>query len=181
MNLTQGNPPLFRSYANYMAISKDKKREIIAKLADAFKEASSIVFVGFSKLTVKDASKLRQELSQKGVKYFVAKKTLIRKALETRNYRGEVPALPGEIAVAWTTTSEVTAPASGVYEFGKKLKGAIALLGGVFEGAFADAKTMIGIATIPPMPVLRGMFANIINSPIQRFAIALGEVAKTKN
>jgi hypothetical protein len=31
------------------------------------------------------------------------------------------------------------------------------------------------------MPVLRGMFANIINSPRQRFAIALGEVAKTKN
>ena len=65
-----------------MAISKDKKREILAKLTDAFKEASAITFVGFTKLTVKDASKLRQELSQKGVKYFVAKKTLIRKALE---------------------------------------------------------------------------------------------------
>ena len=162
-----------------MAISKDKKREILAKLEGAFKEASSVAFVSFSKLTVKDVSKLRQELSQKGVKYFVAKKTLIKKALEKSGYQGEVPELPGEIAVAWTT-EDVTAPASGVHEFGKKLKGALSLVGGVFEGAFANAEKMIGIATIPPLPVLRGMFANIINSPRVRFAIALGEVAKTK-
>lgn len=164
-----------------MAISKDKKRAIIAKLTDAFKEASSIAFVGFTKLTVKDASRVRSGLAEAGVKYYVAKKTLIRRALAERGYTGEVPALPGEIAVVWTTGDEVTAPARGVYEHGKKLKGALSLLGGVFEGAFADAKMMLGIATIPPMPALRGMFANIINSPVQRFAIALGEVAKTKN
>src|SRR3989344_9102840 len=163
-----------------MAISKDKKSEILAKLTDAFKEASSIVFVSFSKLTVKDASNVRKELADAGVKYYVAKKTLIRLALKQRGYDGELPELPGEVAVAWTT-DDITAPSRGVYDLGKKLKGAIALVGGVFEDAFADAQKMIGIATIPPMPVLRGMFANIINSPIQRFAIALGEVAKNKN
>lgn len=164
-----------------MAISKNKKSEILAKLTDAFKESSAIAFVGFTKLTVKDASKLRTELKEKGVRYFVAKKTLIKKALEERGYQGELPALPGEVAIAWTTGEETTAPARGVYEFGKKLKGALSLLGGVFEGAFADAKAIVGIATIPSLPVLRGMFANIINSPIQRFAISLAEVAKTKN
>mgnify|MGYP001571895473 CR=1 FL=1 len=165
-----------------MAISKSKKSEILAKLTGAFKEASAIVFVGFSRLTVKDASRLRKELSQAGVRYYVAKKTLIRRALSERGYVGEVPELPGEVAVAWTAAdADTTAPARGVHDFGKSMKGAIALLGGVFEGAFADAQKIIGIATIPPMPVLRGMFANIINSPIQRFAISLAEVAKTKN
>lgn len=163
-----------------MAISKDKKVAILAKLTDAFKEATSVVFVGFSKLTVKDASELRKQLKAAGVKYYVAKKTLIRKALEQNGYPGEIPQLPGEVAVAWTA-EDVTAPARGVYEFGRKLKGALTLLGGVFEGAYADAVKIVAIATIPPMPVLRGMFANIINSPRQRFAIALNEVAKTKN
>lgn len=162
-----------------MAISKDKKRAIVAKLTDAFKEASSVAFVSFSKLTVKDASRVRKELAETGVRYYVAKKTLIRLALKEKGYGGEVPELPGEVAVAWTT-DDITAPARGVYDLGKKLKGAIALIGGVFEGVFADAKKMISIATIPTMPVLRGMFVNIINSPIQRFAIALGEVSKTK-
>lgn len=163
-----------------MAISRDKKREILAKLADAFKEASAIAFVGFTKLTVKDASKLRTELTTKNVRYFVAKKTLLRLALKQQGYEGQAPELPGEVAIAWTTGAEVTAPASGVYEFGKKLKGALALLGGVFEGVFADAAKMTEIALIPSLDALRGMFANIINSPRARFAIALGEVAKTK-
>lgn len=163
-----------------MAISKDKKSAIIAKLNDAFKEASSIAFVGFTKLTVKDASKLRTELSQKGVRYYVAKKTLVRRALDARGYTGTAPELPGEIAVAWTTGEEVTAPAGGVYEFGKKMKGALALLGGVFEGAYLDKEKMTVIATIPPMIVLRGMFVNVINSPIQGLVVALDKIREKK-
>ena len=162
-----------------MAISKVKKSEILAKLADAFTEATSIAFVGFSKLTVMDASKVRKELSQSGVRYYVAKKTLIRKALGDRGYTGELPELPGEVAVAWTV-SDVTAPARGIYEYGKKLKGAIALLGGVFDGVFVDKAQMTAIATIPPLPVLRGMFVNVLNSPIQGFVTALDKISEKK-
>ena len=162
-----------------MAISKDKKRAIVAKLTDAFKEASSIAFVGFSKLTVKDSSQVRKELAQTGVKYLVAKKTLIRRALADRGYTGEVPELPGEVAVAWTT-DDVIAPSRGIYGHSKKLKGALALLGGVFEGAFLNAEKMTEIATIPSMLVLRGMFVNVINNPIQGLVIALDKIREKK-
>ena len=162
-----------------MAISKEKKREIVAKLSGAFKEASSIAFVGFTKFTVADSSKMRKELALSGVRFSVAKKTLIRKALDERGYAGAVPTLPGEVAVAWTDT-DVTAPTRGVYEFGKKLKGALTLLGGVFEGAFIDAEKAVAIATIPPVPVLRGMFVNVINSPIQGLVIALDKIREQK-
>ena len=162
-----------------MAISKDKKREIVAKLTDAFKEASSIAFVGFTKFTVADASKMRRELSAVGVRYFVAKKTLILRALKEGGYTGTVPELPGEVAVAWTS-DDVTAPARGVYAYGKKLKGVLSLLGGVLEGAFLDAEKMTEVATIPPMIVLRGMFVNVINSPIQGLVIALDKIREKK-
>jgi large subunit ribosomal protein L10 len=163
-----------------MAITKDKKREIVAKLSDAFQEAKAVTFVGFTKLTVKDSSALRLTLAKEGVKLFVAKKTLIRKALESGSYAGQLPELPGEVAVAWTAADDVTAPSRGVYEFGKKLKGALTLLGGVFEDAFIDAPQAVAIATIPPMPVLRGMFVNVINSPIQGLVIALDKVREQK-
>jgi hypothetical protein len=39
---------------------------------------------------------------------------------------------------------------------------------------------MNSIATIPPLPVLRGMFVNVINSPIQSLVIALSKVAEIK-
>lgn len=163
-----------------MAITQAKKRDIVAKLNDAFKEASSVAFMGFTKLTVKDSSKLRTELADKGVSLYVAKKTLIRRALTEQGYTGEIPELPGEVAVAWTSGAETTAPARGVYDFGKKLKGALSLLGGVFEGAFLDAAKMTAIATVPPVPVLRGMFVNVINSPIQGLVVALDKIREKK-
>lgn len=163
-----------------MAITKQKKSEILAKLSDALKEATSVAFVGFTKLTVADASALRKELKGKGVRYFVAKKTLIRRALSDHGYAGTLPELPGEVAIAWTAEDDATAPARTVYDFGKKLKGALAILGGVFEGAYADAAGMNAIATIPPVPVLRGMFVNVINSPIQGLVIALDKISAQK-
>lgn len=162
-----------------MAITKDKKREIIAKLEDALKKATSVAFVGFTKLTVADATKLRKELAEAGVRFFVAKKTLIRKALDTSGVDGDVPALPGEVAVAWTT-ADVTAPTRGVYEFGKKLKNVLTLLGGIFDGALIDAEKTVSIATIPPVPVLRGMFVNVINSPIQGLVTVLDKIREQR-
>jgi large subunit ribosomal protein L10 len=163
-----------------MAISKEKKGEIVAKLQDAFKDASSIAFVGFTKLTVADASKMRTQLKEAGVRYFVAKKTLLRLALTQKGYEGQIPELPGEVAVAWTNSEDVTAPTRGVYDFGKKMKGAITLLGGVFESSFIGAEKAIALATIPAMPVLRGMFVNVINSPIQGLVVALDKIREKK-
>lgn len=163
-----------------MAISKEKKRDIVAKLTGALQSAQAVAFVGFSKLTVANASKVRKELKQSGVEYYVVKKTLLKRALTDRGYAGDVPELPGEVAIAWTAGSDTTAPARGVHAEGKKLKGALTLLGGVFENAYLDAGKMTEIALIPSLHVLRGMFVNVINSPIQGLVIALNQIAEKK-
>jgi large subunit ribosomal protein L10 len=163
-----------------MAITKNKKREILDKVAHALSEAKAVAFVGFNKLTVTDASAMRRELKGTEVRYFVAKKTLLRRALAERGYAGAEPALPGEVAIAWTAGDDATAPARSIFEHGKKLKGAVALLGGIFDGAYADQAQITAIATIPPMPVLRGMFVNVINSPIQGLVIALDKIREQK-
>jgi len=161
-----------------MAITKAKKSDILAKVTEALAGAVSIAFVRFNKLTVADTTAMRRKLKDEGVGYYVAKKTLLKRALAEAGYTGTLPELPGEVAIAWSK-DDATAPARGIYEHTKKHEG-LSLLGGVFENAFQDATQMKAIATIPSIPVLRGMFANVINSPIQRFAIAMSEVAKTK-
>ncbi len=164
-----------------MAKTKAEKAEIIDKLADAFKNATSSVFVHFTKVTVADESAMRRALRNEGVKYFVAKKTLIRRALEKLGHaHADVP-LEGEIAVAYGGAGDATAPARLVHDFGKKLIDKLSILGGIFEGALIDGPRMQEIATIPSMLVLRGMFANIINSPRVRFAVVLSKVAESKS
>lgn len=163
----------------HMAITKDKKQEVTKKIADAVDGAASVVFVHFKGLTVGDTSAMRKSLRENGVGYYVAKKTLIRRALAEKGYEGTMPELPGEIAIAWSM-EDPTLAARDVFEHGKKHKGALSIMGGVFEGKFTDAAGMNAIALIPSVPVLRGMFVNVINSPIQGFVIALDKIAEKK-
>ncbi len=161
-----------------MAISKAKKGEIVEKLDGALKGAKSLVFVNFHGLKVSDTTALRRSLREAGVEYAVTKKSLTKRVLESEKFEGSQPELTGELAMAWS--EDLIAPARGIYAYQKKFPEALKILGGVFEGRYMTKAEMEGIATIPETPVLRGMFVNIINSPIQRFVIALSEVAKTK-
>jgi large subunit ribosomal protein L10 len=166
-----------------MAITKQKKVEIVANATATLKGAVSAAFVSFTKLTVAEVNEMRAALRAEGVKYTVVKKTLLKRALQDINTTGDVPEMPGEIAMAVLPSgagTDVTAPARGVQAFVKKFKEKLVFVGGVIDGAFLSAADTKAVATIPPVPVLRGMFANVINSPIQRFAIGLAEVAKIK-
>lgn len=162
-----------------MAITKAKKVDIVAKVADALSEATSVVFVHFKGLSVGDTSAMRKALREEGIGYYVAKKTLMKRALAEAGYTGSLPELSGEVALAWSK-EDPTSAARRIYEAGKAHKGALSILGGVFENAYQDAGGMTAIATIPPLPVLRGMFVNVINSPIQGLAIALGQIRDKK-
>lgn len=160
-----------------MAITKAKKQDILAKLDGVKKDSESIVFVKFKGLTVGNTTAMRSELRNEGVGYFVAKKTLMKRAFDGA-FTGTMPELEGEIAVAYS--ADAIAPAQKIKEFSGKFKDSITIAGGVFQGVYKDANEMTEIASIPPLPVLRGMFVNVINSPIQGLAIVLNAVANKK-
>lgn len=163
-----------------MAKTKEQKGAIIEKLENAMKNGASTVFVHFTKVTVADESAMRRSLKASGVSYIVAKKTLIRRALEKLGLSHESLALDGEIAIAAGGGEDATASARLVHEFGKKLTDKLTILGGIFEGKLMDKVQMQAIATIPPLQTLRAMFAQIVNSPRQRFAVVLSKVAEKK-
>jgi large subunit ribosomal protein L10 len=167
-----------------MAKTKAQKSEIVSHIESVIKNAASSVFVHFTKVTVADETRLRRLLHADQVGYTVAKKSLVRIALTNLGMEHTDLPLEGEFAVAYNTNvdGDATLPANKIHTFAKELGGdRLVILGGVFMGAIKDAMHMRTIATIPSTPVLRGMFANIINSPRARFAIALSEVAKTKS
>ena len=163
-----------------MAKTRKQKEEIVSKLEGALKGETS-VFVGFTGITVAQESKMRRALRAEGIGYTVAKKSLIRRALQSLGHESE-GVMPGEIAVCYTTTSaDVTAPAQRIHAYAKEFgPEKISILGGIFEGKVVDAAMMRTIATIPGMQALRGMFAQLLNSPAQRFAVVLSKVAETK-
>lgn len=171
-----------------MAITKEKKKEIATNLEETVKKSKSVVFVNFNKLPVKDISTIRRSLKNDNVSYVVTKKSLFRRALDNVNIKGNVPDLKGELALAYLSTEtsvkddgDPLAPARNVYDFQKKLDGKISIIGGIFDGEFKSKEEMLSIASIPSLDTLRGMFVNIINSPIQRLVVVLGQIVEEKN
>ncbi len=160
-----------------MAITKAKKETILGKLEGVKGEAESIVFVKFNGMSVANTTAMREDLRQKGVGYFVAKKTLMKRTFGD-SFTGSMPQLDGEIAIAYST--DAIAPAQNIKDFALKYKNNLAIVGGVFQGVFKNQAEMTEIASIPPLQVLRGMFVNVINSPIQGMGIALDGIAQKK-
>lgn len=160
-----------------MAITKDKKKSILEKL-ESIKDNESVVFVNFKGLPVSDTTAMRHELSKNSIAYYVAKKTLVKKIFTEAGIEGNMPELEGELAVAYA--QDATAPAREIFAFQKKHDGKVSIMGGIFEHKFMDKIQMEEIARIPSMHILRGMFVNVINSPIQGFAIALKAIADKK-
>ena len=161
-----------------MALTRTQKEQIVDNLKERLSQAASVVFVNFHGLGVGDETDMRQALSSEGVSYTVAKKSLVKIALSESSLDGEMPALEGEIALAFG--DDPTKPAQQLFEFGQKFGGSVAIVGGVFEGKYKDGEEMNEIAQIPDIKTLRGMFANVINSPIQGLVVALDAVATKK-
>jgi len=161
-----------------MAITREKKTAIVRDLAERIDGVASLVFVQFTKLGVRETTLMRKGLREKGVGYRVAKKTLMKRVLGERGIAGTQPKLPGEVALAYGT--DALLPAREVYAFQKQYKDQLSIVGGVFENRYMDAAEMIAVASIPPLQVLRGQFVQLINSPIQRFAFVLNQIAEKR-
>lgn len=162
-----------------MAVSREKKKEILKTLKEALGSASSVAFVNFHGLSAADTVALRKKLREEGVRYTVAKKTLVKKALEDAPVSGELPALEGEMALAYGQDDPLAAPREA-WQFATKHKESFALIGGIFEGAYCTKEKMITLASIPSREVLYGQLVYMVNWPIAGLVTALDAIAKSK-
>lgn len=167
-----------------MAISKEKKIETVEKLKNVVKNSATLVFVGFKGLGGKETTAMRKSLRENGVGYIVAKKRLMSRVFSEVSIDGDVPLLEGEVAIAYLSaradSEDIMAPAQSIREFEKQYSEEISILGGVFDGGYKNKEEMTEIASIPALSVLRGMFVNVINSPIQGLVFSLNAIAEKK-
>lgn len=162
-----------------MPITKAKKQQVVEDLAGKLKKEDTLVFVSFKGIDANTQVSMRKAFKAEGVGYSVVKKTLLKRVLADKGLAGELPELPGEIAVAYS--ADQLAPAREVYTFQKQFKGALSIVGGVFGGNFKNKEEMMSIATIPSRETLLSQIAFLLKSPLQRLAIAVNEVAQQKN
>lgn len=155
-----------------MAVSKNKKIEVLASIENELKVATSVAFTTNSKLTVEDITRLRRELLAVNAQFTLVKKTLIRLAFKNV-YWVELSEelLPGQVAMlisSWDKIAWIAIVNKYVGEFKKDEK--IKFVGSYFDWQVLDATATVKIANLPSREVLLAKLLGSMKSPISALA-----------
>lgn len=157
-----------------MALTKLQKEKVIEDLKEKIAEQKSIVFVDFSGLNSKETFDLRDKLKKAGCLLKIAKKTLLRVALEKCKipiWREVHKNIPGQLALVFGfkegyESSKIT------YEFSKENKN-LKILGGFLENNFKQVEEVIILAQLPTRPELLGSLIRSVTAPVSNFTNVL--------
>ena len=131
-----------------MAVTESKKA-IVAQMKETLSEAKGAVLIGYSGLTVAQATDLRRKMLAEGVEYKVIKNTLTRIAANELNLEGFAEHLEGPTALA-TSKEDAVAPARIIEQFIKATeKEVVTVKAGIVEGEVMDAAGVKAIASLP--------------------------------
>lgn len=157
-----------------MALTKDKKNEVVSEVADLLASSKMTVVAKYEGTTVKAIQSLRRQARDNGTKVKVVKNRLVIKAIQqTENLKDvDTSALEGMLLYAFNADDEV-APAQSLDTFAKK-NPTIQFVGAITaEGTFIDAAAVKDLAGLPSKNQLIAQVIATLQSPVNDVTNAL--------
>ena len=153
------------------------KQEYVAQLAEKLKNSACGVIVDYKGITVADDTVLRKGLREAEVDYFVVKNTLLKRAAEIAGIEGIDDVLEGTTAIALAKEDIVTAPKL-LYKQEEASNGAFTIKKGFVDGKAISKEEVVAYAKLPTKETLLSQLVFMLQSPIQKLAIAISEIEK---
>lgn len=151
-----------------MAISREKKTEMVADYADRVSQSRALIFTDYRGLSVARMTDLRRRLREVGGGFQVIKNTLFKRALDA----AEVPLadeyLEGPLAVGYCF-EEVPPVAKALIDFATE-SGVLQIRGALLGAQFLDADSVKAIAALPPREVLLAELLGSVQGPMSSLA-----------
>lgn len=151
----------------YMALTKQEKNEVVAKVADMLSSSKMTVVAQYQGTTVKAIQNLRKQAKDNGTKVQVVKNRLVIKALQASDVLKSVDtsALTGQLLYAFNSEDEI-APAQILKSFAKT-NPSIEFVGAITaEGKFIDANEVKALADLPSKNELIAQVVATLASPL---------------
>lgn len=145
-------------------MAKPEKIRLVQELTEEFRGAQSIVLADYRGLKVAQSFGLRRELRASGVRFLVAKNTLLAKAAREAGIDGLDPLLKGPTAIAFSS-ADLVAPARILSAFQRTNK-ELQIKGGVLSGKVIGADGVRSLAELPSREVLLARVAGGMKAPL---------------
>lgn len=156
----------------------ESKKQVVSKISESFKGASSMVIVEYRGLTVAQISELRKSLKAVKASFNVYKNTLVQRASDELGYNELDQYLSG--SNAYIFSKDVVEGPKVLAKFAKKNENLV-IKAGLVEGKVVDAAGVKSVATLPNREGLISMFLSCLQAPIRSFACTVKAVADSKN
>ena len=157
----------------------ESKKARVEALTEMLTKATAGVIVDYKGITVEEDTKLRKELREAGVNYFVEKNSMLRFAVKNVGLDGLTDVLEGTSAIAVTEGDE-TAPARILGKFAESCE-KFNLKAGFIGKEIYDAKGVTALSKIPSKETLLAQLLGSLQAPMQNLAATLQALVDKKN
>jgi large subunit ribosomal protein L10 len=154
-----------------MAITRNKKEQVLEELESQLDGAKAVVFADYRGTTVLKIDQLRRSLRKENVSTKVAKITLIKRALEKHGVDVSGMDFKAPVAIAVSKEDEV-APARILAAFVKENKNARILMG-VMNNKVISAAEVSALAALPSKQELLAQVAGVLAGSTSGLASAM--------
>ena len=159
-----------------MAISKQRKEEVLAQYNDWVKRSEAVILVEYTGANMKSLDALRAKIREAGGEFHVVKNTLVRRVFADNGMD-----VPGDMLVKSTAVSfAFTDPASTAKALTDATKGSefVKVKGGFMGGKSLNAAQVKALSDLPPLPVMRATLLGVLQAPAGKLVRTLAEPAR---
>ena len=151
-----------------MAISKERKDELVAQYADLIERSPALFMAEYSGMDVKAMNELRTKVYDANGALYVTKNTLLELALQQADRPAPSDFLNGQLATGFAL-DEVPAMAKALVDYAKTQE-RFTLKGGLLGSEFLTVAQIEALADLPSLPEVRAQLLGLISAPARNVA-----------
>jgi large subunit ribosomal protein L10 len=147
-----------------MAISREKKEQIVKDLAEKLSRSSGLIMADYRGLTTADLTQLRNKLRDEETGFHVVKNSLVKRAMEAVGLPWDDALFDGPTAIGFCY-EDIPGPAKVLLDFSSEGK-TLSIRGGLLGDAVLDAAQISDLASLPSGEVLIAQVVARISGPL---------------
>ncbi len=160
-----------------MAISRQRKEEVLAQYKEWMDRSQSLILVEYVGVSVKNLDAIRAKVRESGGELHILKNTLARIVFEANGMKIPAGFLEKSTAVVFAFTDPAIT-AKALIDGTKGIE-AIKLKGGFLDKRALSAVQVKSLSDLPPLPVVRAQLLGVLQAPASKLVRTIAEPARS--
>ena len=160
-----------------MAITKQRKEEMVSEYTELMKRSEGMIFTEYSGMNMKQVDELRGKIREAGGEYHIAKNTLSRVAFKNAGMPVPDKMFEGSTAIVFAF-KDAAAMAKVIIDVGRTME-AVKIKGGYLGTQAMTTEQVKSLSELPPLPVVRAQLLGTILAPASKLVRTLAEPARS--